>query len=99
MTTTSNPWDGPAPERGGKPEACALLPEDFAVLEAPGRGEHIFAQIHHPWAWVEGRPRVSREIREWMDRSLDLALPEVLEQHASEDGSTKLVLGQTGFVP
>jgi 23S rRNA (adenine2503-C2)-methyltransferase len=93
MTPPGNPWDGPAPERGGRPQACSLLPEDFEPLGAPGRGEHIFAQIHHPWAWVEGRPRVSREIREWMDRTLDLALPEILEQHPSEDGSTKLVLG------
>jgi 23S rRNA (adenine2503-C2)-methyltransferase len=62
-------------------------------LGAPGRGEHIFAQIHHPWAWVEGRPRVSKEIREWMHLTLDLRLPEILERHVSEDGSTKLVLG------
>jgi len=87
------PWDGPAPERAGRPEAWALLPEDFAPLDAPGRGDHIFAQFHHPWAWVEGRPRVSREIRAWLDRTLDLSLPEVLERHPSEDGSTKLVLG------
>lgn len=93
MSTPRNPWDNPAPERGGKPEAGALLPDDFKGLGAPGRGEHIFSQIHHPWAWVEGRPRLSREIREWMDQSLDFSLPQVLEQHASEDGSTKLVLG------
>ncbi len=88
-----NPWDVPAPERTGRPEAWALLPEDFEALGAPGRGEHIFAQVQHPWAWVEGRPRVSREIRDWMDQIVDLRLPEVLERHASEDGSTKLVLG------
>ena len=88
-----NPWDHAAPERTGRPEACALLPEDFSALGAPGRGEHIFTQIHHPWAWVEGRPRVSREIRDWMSQSLDMQLPEILERHASEDGSTKLVLG------
>jgi 23S rRNA (adenine2503-C2)-methyltransferase len=89
----SHPWDRAAPERAGKPEACALLPADFEALGAPGRGEHIFAQIHHPWAWVEGRPRVSKEIREWMSQTLDLRLPEILESQASEDGSTKLVLG------
>ena len=93
MAPDRAPWDLPAPERPGRPEAWALLPEDFAALGAPGRGEHIFLQLHHPWAWVEGRPRVSREIRAWMDRTLDLALPEVLECHPSEDGSTKLVLG------
>ncbi len=70
-----------------------MLPDDFEDLGAPGRGEHIFSQIHHPWAWVEGRPRVSRAIREWLDQSLDFCLPQVLEQHASGDGSTKLILG------
>ena len=93
MARTLNPWDRPAPERDGKPEACALLPEEFEGLGAPGRGAHVFAQLQHPWAWVEGRPRLSREIREWMAGALDFSLPQVLEQHPSEDGSTKLVLG------
>jgi 23S rRNA (adenine2503-C2)-methyltransferase len=92
MSGPLNPWDHPAPEREGKPEACALLPEDFEGLAAPGRGEHIFSQIQRPWTWVEGRPRLSREIREWMAGALDFSLPEVLERHPSEDGSTKLVL-------
>jgi 23S rRNA (adenine2503-C2)-methyltransferase len=50
-------------------------------------------QLQHPWAWVDGRPRLSKEIREWMGQNLEQALPEVLERHVSEDGSTKLVLG------
>jgi 23S rRNA (adenine2503-C2)-methyltransferase len=91
--STLHPWDRPAPERAGRPSAYALLPADFAALGAPGRSEHIFTQCQHPWAWVEGRPRLSREIREWMASSLDTALPEILERHASEDGSTKVVLG------
>jgi 23S rRNA (adenine2503-C2)-methyltransferase len=93
MSAPRNPWDSAAPERGGRPEAFALLPEDFEGLGAPGRGQHIFAQIQHPWAWVEGRPRLSRAIREWMEATLDCSLPKILEQHPSEDGSTKLVLG------
>ncbi len=88
-----HPWDHSAPERTGKPSAYALLPEDFAALGAPGRAEHIFLQCQHPWAWVEDRPRLGRAIRRWMSRNLDLALPEILERRASEDGSTKLVLG------
>ena len=88
----TRPWDTPAPERPAKPEAWALLPGDFEALGAPGRGDHIFLQLHHPWTWVEGRPRLSRELRAWMDRNLDQALPKVLERHASEDGSTKLAL-------
>jgi 23S rRNA (adenine2503-C2)-methyltransferase len=93
MESPSHPWDLSVPERKGQPEAWALLPEDFESLGAPGRGEHIFMQFHHPWAWVEGHPRVSREIRDWMAEALDSRLPEILERHASEDGSTKLVLG------
>ena len=93
MSTPRNLWDSAAPERGGRPEAWALLPEEFESLGAPGRGQHIFAQLQHTWAWVEGRPRLSRAIREWMEPALDCALPEVLERHPSEDGSTKLVLG------
>jgi 23S rRNA (adenine2503-C2)-methyltransferase len=88
-----HPWDRSAPERTGRPSAYALLPEDFAALAAPGRAEHLFAQCQHPWAWVAGRPRLSRAIREWMSRNLDLSLPEILECRVSEDGSTKLVLG------
>jgi 23S rRNA (adenine2503-C2)-methyltransferase len=87
------PWDRPAPERSGKPSVHALLPEDFTSLGAPGRADHLFVQCQHPWAWVEGRPRLNREVREWMARNTDPALPEVLERHVSEDGSAKLVLG------
>ncbi len=88
----TRPWDAPAPERPTRPQAWALLPEDFEALGAPGRGDHIFLQLHHPWTWVEGRPRLSKQIRAWMDETLDQTLPKVLERHASEDGSTKLVL-------
>ncbi len=93
--TKPHPWDRPAPERAGRPSAYALLPEDFTALGAPGRAEHLFLQCQHPWAWVEGRPRLSREIREWMALNVDLALPTILERHVSEDGSTRLVLGLT----
>ena len=86
------PWDLPAPERAGKPSIFALLPEDIAALGAPGRAAHIFVQCQHPWAWVENRPRVSREIRDWMALHLDFALPQIVERYSSEDGSTKLVL-------
>ncbi len=86
-------WDRPAPERAGRPSVFALLPEDFTTLGAPGRADHIFTQCQHPWAWVEDRPQVSREIRDWMALNVETALPEILERHASEDGSTKLVLG------
>ncbi len=91
--STLHPWERSAPERTGKPSAFALLPEDFAALGAPGRAEHLFVQCQHPRGWVEGRPRLGRASRESMSRQLDMTLPEVLEKHVSEDGSTKFVLG------
>ncbi|WP_052572534.1 23S rRNA (adenine(2503)-C(2))-methyltransferase RlmN [Holophaga foetida] len=69
-----------------------MLPEDFTAMGAPGRAEHIFAMIQRPWEYRDGFPRLSREIREWLVANLDTALPEVAERHASEDGSTKLML-------
>lgn len=87
------PWDRPAPEREGRPSAWGLLPEELEALGAPGRPEHVFAQLHHPWAWREEGPFLGKAVRSWMAATLDTRLPEVLERHASEDGSTKLVLG------
>lgn len=88
-----HPWDRAAPERGARPSAFALLPEEFAALGAPGRPEHLFSRCQHPASWVEGRPRLGRDIRAWMGEHLDLTLPTLLERHVSEDGSTRLVLG------
>jgi 23S rRNA (adenine2503-C2)-methyltransferase len=89
-----NPWERPGAERSGPLSAYGLLPEDFTRLGAPGRGEHIFAMLQRPWTWVEHkRPRLSREIRKWMDEHLDGSLPVILDRRVSEDGSTKLVLG------
>jgi len=62
-------------------------------MQAPGRPEHIFGMLQRPWTWVEGRPRVSKEIRQWMEGRLDTSLPEILERLESRDGSTKVALG------
>ena len=86
-------WDQPAPERPGRPSLWAALPEDFAALGAPGRPEHLFTQLQHPWAWREGRPFLGKATRGWLERAFETHLPEVMERHPSEDGSTKLVLG------
>jgi hypothetical protein len=93
IESSLHPWNRAVPERTGKPSAYALLPVDSAALAAPGRAEHLFGQCQHPWARVDGRPRLSRVIREWMTRNLDMSLPEILERRVSEDASTKLVLG------
>lgn len=86
------PWESPAPERTGKPSAYALLPEDFERMGAPGRGEHIFGTLQRPWAYVDGQPRLSRQIRAWLTEYTDLSLPKIQDTHPSEDGSTKLAL-------
>lgn len=88
----TNPWDQPGREVAGRASLYGLLPEDFEAMGAPGRAEHIFGSIYRVWTWVENRPRLSREIRDWFEGNVDQALPKVVEQCASEDGSTKLVL-------
>ena len=87
-----HPWDQPAPERPGRPSVWAALPEDFAAQGAPGRPEHLFTQLQHPWAWREGHPFLAKATRTWLSAAFETHLPEVVERHPSEDGSTKLVL-------
>jgi 23S rRNA (adenine2503-C2)-methyltransferase len=89
---TTMPWDTPAPEKAGKPSAWALLPEDISAMGCPGRAEHVFNQLQRPWLWREGFPRVSKEIRAWLETHVDLSLPEIEESHSSEDHSTKCVI-------
>ncbi|HEV2845749.1 MAG TPA: 23S rRNA (adenine(2503)-C(2))-methyltransferase RlmN [Thermoanaerobaculia bacterium] len=93
VTTPARPWDRKAPERQGPPSAWALLPEDLAAGGCPGRPEHVFARLQRVRTWQPDRLFLSREIRAWLDRHTDLALPTILERHPSADGSTKLVLG------
>jgi len=87
-----HPWDQPAPERPGRPSVWAALPEDFAAQGAPGRPEHLFTQLQHPWAWREDHPFLAKATRTWLSAAFETHLPEVVERHPSEDGSTKLVL-------
>ena len=83
------PWDAPAPERAGKPSAYGLLPEDLEGI--PGRAGHAFSRIQRPWTWRPEGLCLKREARDWLG-AYDLALPEVVERHPSEDGATKVVL-------
>jgi 23S rRNA (adenine2503-C2)-methyltransferase len=86
------PWDHPAPEKGGKPSAWALLPEDFAALGCPGRPEHVFHRLQRIHLWRDGRPWLAKEILAWLEANTDLSLPQLAERHESEDASTKAVL-------
>jgi 23S rRNA (adenine2503-C2)-methyltransferase len=91
--TLLQPWDHPAPEKGGLPSAWALLPEDFAAMGCPGRPEHVFHRLQRVHLWREGRPWLSKEIMAWLSANTDLSLPQILESHESGDASTKAVLG------
>jgi 23S rRNA (adenine2503-C2)-methyltransferase len=92
-TLSVMPWDRRAPERGGPPSAWALLPEDLAALDCPGRPAHVFARLQRARTWLPDRLFLAREIRAWLESRTDLSLPTILERHPSADGSTKLVLG------
>jgi 23S rRNA (adenine2503-C2)-methyltransferase len=87
-----NPWDVSAPEAGGLPSAYGWLPEDLERLGAPGRPELLFSRLQRPWTWQDAAPALGKAARAWLREAGDADLPEVLEAHASEDGSTKVVL-------
>lgn len=89
------PWDLPAPEKGGRPSAWALLPEDLETMGCPGRPEHVFHRLQRVASWKEHGPWVSKEIRAWLAEHTDLSLPELAEAHPSGDASTKAVLRLT----
>jgi 23S rRNA (adenine2503-C2)-methyltransferase len=89
------PWDRKAPEREGLPSAWALLPEDLAGQECPGRPDHVFSRLQRTRTWLPDRLFLSREIRAWLEERADLSLPRIVERHPSEDGATKLVLELT----
>ncbi|HJU83034.1 MAG TPA: 23S rRNA (adenine(2503)-C(2))-methyltransferase RlmN [Holophagaceae bacterium] len=86
------PWDRPAPEKGGRPSAWSLMPEDFAAMGCPGRPEHVFNRLQRPWTWKEGRPWLAKATWAWLEANTDLSLPEESERLGSADGSTKLAL-------
>src|SRR6185295_3274385 len=93
QTPQTTPWSRRAPERTGPPSAWALLPEEFEAAGCPGRAENVFARMQRVRTWESGRrPLLSKAIRRWLEARTDLALPEIVERYASEDGSTKLVL-------
>jgi 23S rRNA (adenine2503-C2)-methyltransferase len=95
MTAPSSPmpWDRRAPEPEGPAAAWALLPEDFAELGCPGRGEHVFSRLQRVRSWApDGSVGLSRRVRAWLAARTDDSLPDVVERQASADGATKLGL-------
>jgi 23S rRNA (adenine2503-C2)-methyltransferase len=88
----TQPWDAPALERAGLPSAFGWLPEDLTRLGAPGRPELLFSRLQRPWTWTPDGPALGKAAMAWLRGVADAALPELLETHPSEDGSTKVVL-------
>ncbi len=86
------PWDRPAPERGGRPLAWSLFPEELAELGCPGSALETFRRLHRPWTWKDGAPDLGSGIRRWLEGVADLTLPRIVEGLGSSDGSTKLAL-------
>jgi 23S rRNA (adenine2503-C2)-methyltransferase len=73
------PWDRKAPEREGLPSAWALLPEELAGLECPGRPDHVFSRLQRTRTWLPDRLFLSREIRAFLAERADLSLPRIVE--------------------
>ncbi|MCL1894198.1 MAG: 23S rRNA (adenine(2503)-C(2))-methyltransferase RlmN [Holophagaceae bacterium] len=72
--------------------AFGLLPNDFQAMGCPGRPEHTFGRVQKTGGWRDGSPNLRKEIRLWMESAINLYLPEIAENYASTDGSTRVVL-------
>jgi 23S rRNA (adenine2503-C2)-methyltransferase len=81
----------PAPEREGAPSAFTLLPAELSSLGHTRGADVLFGRLHRPATWVDGAPYLGRA-RALLEGMTDLALPRVVEQIASRDGSTRCLL-------
>jgi len=86
------PWDAPAPEKGGRPSAFGLLPEDLKRLGCPNDADHLFSLLQRPWTWVEGAPKLGKANRDFLESLTDMSLPKIDETIGSSDGTRKLAL-------
>lgn len=78
------------PPRVSHAQAFGLLPEELAALGVPAP-EATFERLQRPWLWEAGEPVASKAARAML-QAHGLTLPSVCEQHASADGSSKLLL-------
>jgi 23S rRNA (adenine2503-C2)-methyltransferase len=78
------------PKRSSHAQAFGLLPEELSALGVPA-AEATFERLHRPWSWRAGAPLLSRAARGVLE-AYGLDLPRVCEEHASVDGSHKLLL-------
>ena len=69
-----------------------LLPDDLRAFGYRRDAAHLFGRFQRVATWDEHGPSLSREARALADASLDLALPRIVDEVSSQDGSTRLVL-------
>ena len=86
------PFESPAPERGGRALMYSLLPEDLAKMGHSGSAEILFGKIQRVDTWLEGAPSLGKKSRALLAQFTEDSLPRVEAVHASQDGSSRLVL-------
>ena len=79
----------------GVSDAWALEPRELErALQGPA-GARVFAALHRPWRWRDGRPSLAGRHIEGLE-PLGLEFPVVARSNASADGTHKLLLGMPG---
>ena len=68
------------------------LPEELRTLGYPRDPRHLFGRLQRLGTWTEHGPDLARVGRELADQALDLALPTIVDEVPSRDGSTRVVL-------
>jgi 23S rRNA (adenine2503-C2)-methyltransferase len=69
----------------------------LSALRPAGSASHLLGALHRVGRWTrtdDGRavPPLGRRARDFVASHFDLTLPEIVAQHTSDDGATKLVL-------
>mgnify|MGYP001043108868 CR=1 FL=1 len=80
------------PQAEARVPAWSCTPDDLRALGYERDPRHLFGRLQRIATWDEHGPALARAARALADRVLDLRLPEIVEEHPSADGSTRLVL-------
>ncbi len=78
--------------RAERKSAFDLTLRELQAMDPPNEPKHLFGKIFRVAAWQNGQPDVGKAARAFFAEHFDFALPEIVEQHTSEDGATKLLL-------
>lgn len=66
--------------------------DDLRALGYRRDARHLFGRLQRIATWDGQGPVLSREARSLVEASLDVALPRIVEEVSSDDGSTRVVL-------